>query len=69
MVICACDLPCWGVFRGRFGGPGAPVGVQRSQGASWEGLGGSQGGSGGPGGALEKVIFFFFRGEFVNGLS
>ena len=53
MVICVSNLPYWMVFRGplgvlggSFGGPGDPVGVQGGQRASWEGLGGFQGGSG-----------------------
>ena len=47
-------------------GPGVTVGVQRGQAASWEGLGGVPGSFwGGPGGALERAIFFFRR-EFVN---
>ena len=29
-----------GGLQGSFGGPGGPVGVQRGQGASWEGWGG-----------------------------
>ena len=37
------------------------MGVQRGQGASWEGLGGVPGRfPGGPGGALENDIVFFF---------
>ena len=40
MVICVCNLPYWGVFRGPLGVLGGPVGVQRGQGASWEGWGG-----------------------------
>ena len=66
MVICVSNLPYWMVFRGplgvlggSFGGPGGPVGVQRGQGASWEGLGGSQGGSGGVLAGLWERSFSF----------
>ena len=54
-----------GGLQTSFRGPGGPVGVQRGQGASWEGLGEVPGGSRGE---LEKRDFHFFRGEFVNGL-
>ena len=55
--------------RGSFGGP-------EGSGRSWGGSEGSRGGSGGVQGRfwrvlrgpLEKVIFSFFGGEFVNGL-
>ena len=43
--------------QGSFWGPGGPVGVQRGQGASWEGLGGSQGDSGGVLGGPWKSSF------------
>ena len=76
MVICVSNLPYWMVFRGplgvlggSFGGPGGPVGVQGGQRASWEGLGGGpERFREGPGGGLKNMIFYFFRGEFVNGL-
>ena len=51
-----------GGLQGSFGGPGGPVGVQRGQGASWEGLGGSQGGSGGVlGGRWKRSFSFLFE--------
>ena len=49
-----------GDLQTSFGGLGGPVGVQMRSGASWEGLGGSQGGSWRVlAGGLEKVIFSF----------
>ena len=67
MVICVCNLPYWGVFRGPLGVLGGPVGVQRGQGASWEGWGGPREVPEGFWGGLGNGHFFFFRGEFVNG--
>ena len=51
---------------GSFGGPAGTVGVQRGQGVSWEGLGGPQGGSWGPGAGLVKRHFLFPSSQFVN---
>ena len=58
----------WGVLGGSWGllwGSWGSCGVQGGQGASWEGLGGFEGGSGR---VLEKRDVHFFRGEFVNSL-
>ena len=68
MVLCVCNLPYWVFFRGLLGFLGVlwgSRGVRRRPGKGW---GGPREVPGGPGGALEKVILFFLRGEFVNGL-
>ena len=52
-----------------FGGPGGPVKVQRGHEASWERLGGSQGGSGGVlRGPWKRSFSFCLKGECVNRL-
>ena len=59
MVICVCDLPYWGVFRGPLGVLGSCGGPEGSGGVLG-GLGGSQGGSGGVLGGPWKWSFSLF---------
>ena len=76
MVICVRNLPYLKICRGDLESLGVlwgSRGVRGRPGKSWgsprEVPGGSRRVREGPGRGLEKVIFFFFRSEFVNGLS